>query len=47
MLKLISIPLLDLAVLPRSEEQMSFGDKLEEHDAKGRKEMRKSKQAIQ
>lgn len=32
-LKLVGVPLLDLLVLPRGEEKMSFGDKLEEHDA--------------
>ena len=31
--KLVSIPLFDLPVLPCCEEQMSFGNKLEEHDA--------------
>lgn len=32
MLKLVSVPLLDLLVLPGSEEQMSLGDELEKHD---------------
>lgn len=32
-LKLVSIPLFDLPVLPSCEEQMSLGDELEEHDA--------------
>lgn len=31
-LKLVGVPLFDLLVLPRREEKMSFGDKLEEHD---------------
>lgn len=44
-LKLVSVPLFDLAVLPSGEEQMSFGNKLEEHDAEERKESRKSRQA--
>lgn len=37
MLKLISVPLLYLLVLPCREEQMSLGDELQEHDAEGRK----------
>lgn len=32
-LKLVGVPLFDLLVLPRCEEQMSLGKKLEEHDA--------------
>lgn len=32
MLKLVGVPLFDLLVLPRREEKMSLGDKLEEHD---------------
>lgn len=32
-LKLVCVPLFDLLVLPRREEEMSLGDKLEEHDA--------------
>ena len=32
-LKLVGVPLFDLSVLPRCEEQMGFGDKLQEHDA--------------
>lgn len=32
-LELIGVPLFDLLVLPCCEEQMSLGDKLEEHDA--------------
>lgn len=33
MLKLVGVPLFDLPVLPRCEEQMSLGHELEEHDA--------------
>lgn len=36
MLKLVGVPLFDLLVLPRREEKMSLGDKLEEHDTAGR-----------
>lgn len=32
MFKLVGVPLFDLLVLPCCEEQMSLGDKLEEHD---------------
>lgn len=32
-LKLVGVPLFDLLILPRCEEQMSLGNKLEEHDA--------------
>lgn len=32
-LKLVGVPLLDLPVLPRREEEVSLGDKLEGHDA--------------
>lgn len=40
MLKLVGVPLFDLLVLPRREEEMSLGDKLEEHDtAEGRGEV--------
>jgi hypothetical protein len=35
-LKLVCVPLFDLLVLPRCEEQMGFGDKLKEHDAEKR-----------
>lgn len=35
MLELVGVPLFDLLVLPRREEKMSLGDKLEEHDAAG------------
>lgn len=36
--KLVGVPLFDLFVLPWCEEQMSLGDKLEEHDAAGNKQ---------
>lgn len=37
-LELVGVPLFDLLVLPRCEEQMSLGDKLEEHDAEESKQ---------
>lgn len=37
-LKLVCVPLFDLLVLPCCEEQMSLGNKLEEHDAAKRKQ---------
>lgn len=44
MLKLVSVPLLDLLVLPGSEEQMSLGDELEKHDTgESREDMEMSK----
>ena len=33
MLKLVGVPLFDLPILARREEQMGLGDKLEKHDA--------------
>lgn len=39
-LKLVGVPLFDLLVLPRGEEKMSFGDKLEEHDTAEREQVR-------
>lgn len=39
-LELVGVPLFDLPVLPRREEKMSLGDKLEEHDTAGRERER-------
>lgn len=36
--KLVGVPLLDLLVLSRREEQMRLGDELQEHDAAGARE---------
>lgn len=35
-LKFVGVPLFDLLIFPRCEEQMSLGDELEEHDAAGK-----------
>lgn len=37
-LEFVGVPLFDLLIFPRCEEQMSLGDELEEHDAAGRRE---------
>lgn len=36
-LELVGVPLFDLLIFPRREEQMSLGDELEEHDAAERR----------
>lgn len=35
-LEFVGIPLFDLLIFPRCEEQMGLGDELEEHDAAGK-----------
>lgn len=40
--KLVSVPLLDLSVLSRSEEQMGFRDKLKKHDTREERQQGKN-----